>query len=242
MVLKTKPTIGLTVHVDKVAMADALAGSIATTLANAIRERGEAVLAVSGGSTPEALYKRLAKADLDWSRVCVVLVDERWVEPGEAGSNETFLRSTLMTDRAAKARMVGLKAPGETPLDGLADVTERLSDIHFPPDVVILGMGDDGHTASWFPRSDGLDAALAEAGPPVCAIRAKQTAVTGSLTDRITLTRAALAGAGLSLLLIAGEGKKAALEAALGDGPVADMPVRALLRSQSDRPDIHWTR
>ena len=173
---------GLTEHADKTAMAQALAEPITDALTAAIAARGQAVLAVSGGSTPEALYRALAGADLDWSRVTVVLVDERWVEPGETGSNESFLASTLMTGKAAAARLVGLKAPGETPIDGLADVTARLGHIAFPPDVVILGMGEDGHTASWFPRADGLDAALAETGSPVAAIRAKQTAVTGAVT------------------------------------------------------------
>ncbi|OLF71341.1 hypothetical protein AWH62_12370 [Maricaulis sp. W15] len=229
-------------HADKSAMAEALSGPIRDALTAAIARRGRAVFAVSGGSTPEALYKRLAMVDLDWAKVSVVLVDERWVEPGEAGSNESFLRVTLMTGKAAAAQLVGLKASGDTPIDGLPAVTERLAAIGFPPDVVILGMGEDGHTASWFPRADGLDVALAEGGGPVAAIRAKQTAVTGALTDRITLTRSALAGAGLSLLLLAGDGKKAALDAALADGPVADMPVRALLRSPDDRPEIHWTR
>ncbi|WP_291841985.1 6-phosphogluconolactonase [Maricaulis sp.] len=242
MPLATSTLPDLTEHADKAAMAQALAGPITRALSAAIAARGKAVFAVSGGSTPEALYKTLADTDLDWSKVTVVLVDERWVEPGTPGSNESFLASTLMTGKAAAARLVGLKAPGDTPIDGLADITDRLADIAFPPDVVILGMGEDGHTASWFPRADGLDAALAESGPPVAAIRAKQTAVTGALTDRITLTRAALAGAGMSLLLLAGESKKRALEAALADGPVADMPVRALLRSDQDRPDIHWTR
>ncbi|WP_323760390.1 6-phosphogluconolactonase [Maricaulis sp.] len=232
----------LTVHADGDAMAAALAGPVAAALKTAIERTGSAVLAVSGGSTPAALYRHLAGTDVDWACVQVVLVDERWVEPGEPGSNETFLRSTLMTGRASAARLIGLKSQGGTPLDGLEEVATRLSDVRFPPDVVILGMGEDGHTASWFPRADGLETALAENGAPVCAIRAKQTAVTGSLTDRITLTRAALAGAGLSLLLIAGDSKKAALEAALADGPVADMPVRAVLRSETDRPDIHWAR
>lgn len=240
MALMTDQTDTLTVHADRAAMAEALVGPIAAALEAAIAQGGEAVLAVSGGSTPEALYRRLAMTELDWTRVSVVLVDERWVEAGETGSNETFLRSTLMTGKAAAARLIGLKAPGETPLDGVADVTASLSGIRFPPDVVILGMGDDGHTASWFPRADGLETALSETGAPVCPIRARQTAVTGRLTDRMTLTRAALAGAGMSLLLIAGDGKKAALEAAMTDGPVADMPVRALLRSDTDRPDIHW--
>jgi len=231
-----------TEHAGMDAMAAALTGPILAALGKAINDRGEAVFAVSGGSTPKALYKSLAAADLDWAKVSIVLVDERWVDPGEAGSNESFLRANLMTGKVAAGQLVGLKAAGETPIDGLAAVAERLTSVSFPPDVVILGMGEDGHTASWFPRAEGLDGALAENGPLVAAVRAKQTAVTGELTDRITLTRSALAGAGLSLLLLAGEGKKAALERALADGPVADMPVRALLRSSADQPEIHWTR
>ncbi|MFY0636367.1 6-phosphogluconolactonase [Maricaulis maris] len=242
MALTDKPRPDLTEHADKAAMAEALAKPVADRLAAAIAERGEAVLAVSGGSTPEGLYRRLSGVAIDWSKVTVVLVDERWVELGEPGSNETFLQSTLMTGPAAQARLVGLKAPGETPLDGLPELHTRLAGLNFPPDVLILGMGEDGHTASWFPRADGLDEALAETGSPIAAIRAKQTTVTGAHTDRITLTRSALAGAGLSLLLIAGDGKKRALDAALEAGSVADMPIRALLRSPDDRPEIHWTR
>jgi len=242
MALTANPNLTFTEHADKAAMAEALAQPVADRLAAAIVERGEAIFAVSGGSTPEGLYRRLADTEIDWSKVTVILVDERWVEPGESGSNETFLLSTLMTGAASAARLIGLKAVGETPLDGLAAVQDTLVGVSFPPDVLILGMGEDGHTASWFPRADGLDVALAETGPPVAAIRAKQTAVTGALTDRITLTRAALAGAGLRLLLVAGDGKKRALEAAMEAGPIADMPIRALLRSPDDCPEIHWTR
>jgi 6-phosphogluconolactonase len=240
MPLAPERTASLQEYADTSAMAEALAKPIAVALDDAIKQRGQAVLAVSGGSTPTALYQRLARVEIDWSRVTVILVDERWVEPGEPGSNETFVRETLMTGPAANARFVGLKAPGETPLDGLPVVAARVADVTFPPDVVILGIGGDGHTASWFPRADGLDDALAETGAPVAAIRAKQTVVTGALTDRMTLTRAALTGSRMSLLLLAGNDKKAALDAALGAGPVADMPIRALLRSDKDRPDIHW--
>ncbi len=242
MALTDNPGLTFTEHADKTAMAEALAKPVADRLATAIAERGEAVFAVSGGSTPEGLYRRLADTPIDWSKVTVILVDERWVELGASGSNEAFLQSTLMTGAAAKARLIGLKAPGETPLDGLPTVRDRLAGVNFPPDVVILGMGEDGHTASWFPRADGLDEALAESGPPIAAIRAKQTVVTGALTDRMTLTRAALAGAGWSLLLIAGGGKMRALEAAHDAGPIADMPIRILLRSPEDCPEIHWAR
>lgn len=230
-----------TVHADGEAMAASLTETLTADLARAIAERGEAVIAVSGGSTPAALYRRLARADLDWSLVTVVLVDERWVDPGEAGSNESFVRDTLLTGPAARARFVGLKTPDPSPLDAVDAVEKRLEGIARAPDVVVLGMGPDGHTASWFPRAQGLDRALTRNGARVAAIQAAQTDVTGPHIQRMTLTFGAIAGARRLVLMIAGRAKRDALDLALQDGPVADMPVRALLRDPALPLEIHWT-
>ena len=201
---------------------------------------GRAVIAVSGGSTPKPLYTYLAQQDLDWSRVTIVLVDERWVEPGQAGSNESFVRSTLLDGAAVGARFVGLKTEGETPLEGLDEARIRLEDVKLPFDLVLLGLGGDGHTASWFPRADGLADALSMFGDRVAAVRAHQTDVTGVHTQRMTLTRGAFVNARAIWLMMAGDGKKTAWEQALSDGPVADMPVRALLRDPAFSLQAHW--
>lgn len=231
----------VTVHADAGAMAESLAQSVAADLARAVAERGEAVFAVSGGSTPAALYRELSKAAIDWPRVTVVLVDERWVDPGEAGSNESFVRKTLLTGPAANAGFVGLKTPDLSPLEAVDAVERRLEGVPHAPDIVILGMGPDGHTASWFPRAQGLDRALTRNGTRVAAVQAAQTDVTGPHTQRMTLTFGAVAQARRLVLMISGRSKRDALEQALQDGPVADMPVRALLRDEDLPLEIHWT-
>ncbi len=221
----------------------ALADEVAASLRSALAARGRAVLAVSGGSTPAALYRILADTELDWDRVTVVLVDERWVDPGQAGSNETFVHETLLQGRAAHAVFVGLKTAHAAPTDAAPErahaVAEALAGA--PIDVAVLGLGADGHTASWFPHADGLEAALAADAPLVAAIRAAPSAVTGAHLDRLTLTLPALRDARQSIIMITGPEKRRAYEAALDElNAVADMPVRALLAATGATVSTRW--
>ncbi len=240
MASPAETTVPFTLHADGEAMAALLADRIRDDLSRALLERGTAVLAVSGGSTPAALYKRLSGADIDWTRVTIVLVDERWVDFDAPGSNARFIHDTLLQGPAAKARFIGLKTPAETPLDAQEEVEARLADVGAPA-VVVLGLGADGHTASWFPRAQGLDLALSRNGRRVAAVQAAQTDVTGPHVLRMTLTLGAIAPAGRIVLMIAGAGKREAFERALKDGPVADQPVRALLRAGGLPLEVHWT-
>lgn len=234
------PAISLTEHASGEAMAGAIADRAAACIRAALETRGEAVIAVSGGSTPKPVYEDLSSRPLDWSRVTVVLVDERWVEPDQAGSNERFVRDNLIRDKAACARLIGLKTPGDTPRDGLEAARARLAALSRPFDLVLLGLGPDGHTASWFPHAEGLNEALQPDGPRVTAIDARPSAVTGALTRRITLTRAAFNGAGAVWIFFAGADKREAWEAACRDGDIEDMPVRALLRDPDIHLEAHW--
>jgi 6-phosphogluconolactonase len=216
------------------AMAAHIADMIEMALSRAFCEREQGRLAVSGGSTPAGLYEALSMRDLDWARVQATLVDERWVAPGEEGSNETFIKETLQQNRAATAGVTGLWRDAPTPAEAEEDVNAALNEDVGPYDAVVLGMGSDGHTASWFPHADGLEAALRSAKRS-CAIKAKASEVTGDHLHRMTLTLSAIADAKFICLLLAGDEKRETFEKALKRGKAEDMPVRAVLKR---RPDI----
>ncbi|MFL2936590.1 MAG: 6-phosphogluconolactonase [Myxococcota bacterium] len=232
--------IGLHQYENLQAMGDQLAARITRVVEEAVDQRGHATLAVSGGSTPKALYARLTHLKASWNRVVIVLVDERWVEPGSPGSNETFVRDHLMQGEVKAARFIGLKTAGETPDDGLQEAETRLRDASDPFDVVLLGMGTDGHTASWFPHAQGLKEAISPTGARVAAIEANRSDVTGPFTQRMTLTRASLAGAPEIHLLLSGAEKRQTWEDAMGPGEIEDMPIRALLRDPEITLQAHW--
>jgi 6-phosphogluconolactonase len=217
-----------------------LAAAVEARLREGIARRGRASLAASGGSSPKRLYEILSGVDLDWSKVTIVLADERWVEPGLAGSNETFLKNSLLTGHAADAAFIGLKTPASTPAEGLTEIKERLAAAPHPFDAVILGMGTDGHTLSWFPEADGLDAALESKGPRAAAVTAERSDVTGPFTERATLTLAALQDARLCALLISGEAKRSVWRTAAGPGRISAMPVRALMRDPDLDLQTYW--
>lgn len=216
-------------------MAVRLAGDIADRLRRAVEERGRAAMALSGGSTPADLYEALSQCDLDWSRVTAALVDERWVAPGEEGSNESFIRSKLQQNKAADVHLLGLWSDARSPVEGLAAAEERYDAIKSPFDVVVLGMGPDGHAASWFPNAMGLEGALSISGPRLAPVRAKKSAVTGDHLDRLTLALGAVSEARFICLLMTGAEKRGVFEQALQDGPAEEMPVRAIIRA---RPDL----
>jgi 6-phosphogluconolactonase len=216
-------------------LAAALADAVAANLAAGIAARGTAALAVSGGSTPARFFKALgARTDLDWSRVTVTLVDERWVDESSDRSNARLVKANLLQGPAAAARFVPLWQGGDAPdRAAIARAGAAISAIG-TLDAAILGMGNDGHTASFFPGGDTLHAALT-GGEPVIAIRAP-----GAGEPRVTLTLGKLVAAGALYLHIEGEDKARVLEEALAEGSEQDMPVRAVLRQTTRPVTIFW--
>lgn len=216
-------------------LAAALADAVAANLAAGIAARSTAALAVSGGSTPARFFKALgARTDLDWSRVTVTLVDERWVDESSDRSNARLVKANLLQGPAAAARFVPLWQGGNAPDPAaIARAGAAISAIG-PIDAAILGMGNDGHTASFFPGGDTLDEALT-GREPVIAIRAP-----GAGEPRVTLTLRNLVAAGALYLHIEGEDKARVLEEALAEGSEQDMPVRAVLRQTTRPVTIFW--
>lgn len=227
---------------DALGLARALAGEIQVELQEAIAARGHASLVVSGGRTPIALFHQLAAEKLAWDKVWVTLADERWVDVHDAASNERLVRAELLRDHAATAQFIGLKNAAATPEAGVEWAWRSLARIAKPFDVVVLGMGDDGHTASLFPPtstnpSPHLTQALNTSLPPTCV--AMQAPV--EPRARLSLNLNALLDTRRIILHIQGESKWSVYQAAKAHGPVAQLPVRAVLHQQLVPVEVFWS-
>lgn len=233
------PSLNVTTHsfTDGKAQATALAERVAERLRRGLAERGHAVLAVSGGSTPMSFFDRLSHEKLDWAKVQVTLVDERWVADTDERSNARLVQTTLLQHAAAVARFVPLYTGDATPETGLATADARIDALPLPFDAVVLGMGDDGHTASFFPGGDHLAEALDLDGRArVLPMRAP-----GAGEPRITLSLPTLLETRALYLLVAGEKKRDLLaDARLGLGAAQDYPVRAVLTQQRVPVAVYW--
>lgn len=209
-------------------------------LAQALQERQVASLLVSGGSSPQPLYNRLSHSELDWSRMQIALVDERWVSSEHEASNERFIRANLLQHRAAEAKFIGMKNKAPTPQQGRHESERAYQQLHKPFDLCILGMGLDGHTASWFPEAEGLEQALNQS--PLCqAITARPSVVTGEYLQRMTLSRCALLQCRQIFLLISGEQKRQVYESARKQTDISAMPVAAILQQQQVPVTVFWS-
>lgn len=186
---------------------------IETRLMDALARRGKASLICSGGSTPGPVYSALSEIDMDWQNVTIGLADERWVDAGDDASNEKLVRETLLQNKAATAAFLPLTTGDASPFDAEQALDARYRPITSPVDVMVLGMGEDGHTLSWFADAKGLDAALDPHNTlNVAAIEAPKTKVTGPHTLRATLTLPVIARTRHILLLISGSKKRAVFE------------------------------
>ena len=203
-----------------------LASRIAGELNTCLFEHDWASLAVPGGTTPGPMFDDLSAADLDWSRVHIMLTDERLVPPDHPRSNERLVRERLLTGRAAAASFIRL----------IPEVNQDMNDIYGlveqerPISILLLGMGADMHTASLFPGSDDLTAALAPDAPPIMKIAAP-----GMPEPRMTLTAPVLRDAMTTHVLITGDQKREALERAR-TLPPNEAPISAVLGTAS----VHW--
>jgi 6-phosphogluconolactonase len=213
-----------------------LSGEIKVDLEEAIQVRGAASLVVSGGRTPVRLFEQLRAEKVDWRQVWVTLADERWVETTNPASNERLVREHLLVDAASNAHFVGLKNPAPTPEAGADWAWRALSRVPHPYDVILLGMGDDGHTASLFPGSLALARAIDAGAPPGCVAVNALTAPHA----RVSLNLAALLDARRIILHIEGEAKWQVYQKARAAGSTSEMPVRAVLHQQEVPVDVYW--
>jgi 6-phosphogluconolactonase len=213
-------------------LAEGLAANVAERLTTAIAASGTATLVVSGGRSPVAFFQSLAEQPVDWSNVVISLADERWVPVEHADSNAGLLKRYLLQGPVAKAKFVGLYSPTASLEEAALAADKALAELP-PIDVLILGMGDDGHTASLFPNSPNLKEALQLDGQRRCLPMLAPTVP----HQRLTLTRQLLASARLPILSISGQAKLDTLRAALAGDDLTEMPVRAFLNASLE---IYW--
>ena len=190
------------------------------------------------GSTPSPIYRRLAEADLDWSKVAVTLVDERHVPESSPDSNARLMRETLLTGRAAAARFIPLHYAAVT-VDRAAALAARALQAEGPLDAVLLGMGEDGHICSMFPGSPTLKTLLTTAlEPAVFGVPPGRDGMAPP-QERISLNIPYLARARRVVLALTGAKKRAVFEAeATGDPAVR--PIAALIASGAPL-EVLWT-
>ena len=197
---------------------------IASCIDLALAERDRAQIALAGGGTPKAAYERLGREHLPWDRVDVLLGDERWVDPDDPDSNALMLRQTLLAQTPAlRARFHPMPTDEASPDAGAAVFSEALSELcgGSPPrlDLVLLGLGDDGHTASLFP------------GTTATTVTDRWATVSeGKGLPRITLTAPVLSAARQVIFLVSGAGKQQALRRLLDPNEASERTPARLVQ------------
>lgn len=216
--------VDLKLYPDAAAAGAALAQAVAAQLSEAIAARGSARLAVSGGSTPAPFLRALSAKEIDWPRVHVTLTDERWVPAGHPRANATLVADCLLRDRAAACCWHPLYVDGLQLAEGVARLNVSLAGLGWPLDVVVLGIGEDGHVASLFPG-----AAPWQSSDPAQPLLA---ATSPNGEQRVSLTLATLRAARHRYLLFTGERKLSIVETLATAAP--EHPAAALVADTRD--------
>ena len=226
--------VSLREYPDQATLAAALAQDVARRLKEDLARQDRAVLGVSGGRSPVPIFQALAQQALPWERVAVVLADERWVPPDHPDSNEALVRAHLLKDRAAAASLVPLWTGDATPEAGAPAACAALDALPRPFSRILLGMGEDGHIASLFPGAAELAEGLSTEAWAL-AVRPPRAP-----HPRLSLSLRALLQSRDLVLVISGEAKRRVLERALEEGPVEELPVRAILRQAAVPVSVCW--
>ncbi len=217
-------------------LAEAVAGDVSFIIESALDARGQALIALPGGSTPGPIYARLAEANIKWKHVTIIPGDERLVPLDNPLSNVAALAKLFMP-KGARVLPLNSEAADYRLAGSAADA--RLQDLHWPPDLVWLGMGDDGHTASIFAGPDLEDALNAPKARRAVGVMPDPLPAAAPV-PRITLTKAAILSARTVMIVLTGTDKRAMLEQAIADGPSSSLPIGRVLADAEQAIDIHW--
>ena len=211
-----------------------LSHRIGQILTQSITEYGCASIAVSGGRSPIGLFKELSKINLDWSKVELTLVDERWIDAKNEDSNELLVRKHLIKNEATHIKFFPIKSSAKSVKEGQILHEQVLKQVKLPFDVIILGMGDDGHTASLFPCCKELTQAMDLKNPQKCIVTKPKSAP----YERISLTFATISKAKQLILHLRGSSKLHTFELAMTLKDAKKMPIYAFTELSLE---IYWS-
>jgi 6-phosphogluconolactonase len=221
---------------DVAELAEAVAGDVAFIVESAIEARDASLIALPGGKTPIPVFEKLARTKLPWKKVTIVPTDERLVAVQDELSNARLLASSFMK-AGARVIPIGGEIADVDAAGNIADA--RLQDLPWPPDLVWLGMGADGHTASIFEGPDLQKALDAPKARRAVGVRPEPLPAEAPVA-RVTLTRAALLSSRTLIITITGAEKRALLEQAIADGHSSKLPIGRVLAEAEQPIDIHW--
>jgi 6-phosphogluconolactonase len=217
-------------------LADAVAGDVGFIIESALDARDSALIAVPGGTTPAPVFAKLTQAKMNWRKVTVIPTDDRLVPVQDDLSNAKLLARSFLP---AGARVI----PIATEIDDYRlagnSADARLQDLPWPPDLVWLGMGKDGHTASIFAGPDLQDALDAPKARRAVGVMPDPLPPEAPVA-RVTLTRSAILSARTILITITGQDKRDLLEQAIADGHSSKLPIGRVLAEAEQPIDIHW--
>ena len=216
---------------------EALADKVAVLLTAALESKGKASIAVSGGSTPKGFFQALSKKKLAWQAITITLADERWVDIDSSDSNTKLVHEYLMQNEAVKAKFFYLKQGEILSDETLADLNLAANQQLLPLDVLILGMGEDGHTASLFPCSDEITQCLAKDSQALLKVTPKTAP-----HQRISFSFAALAQSKNTFLHLSGISKKQVLAKAIAGQVCKEMPISAFLQAPNINTQVYWAK
>lgn len=224
---------------DRASASSACATHISNLLSGHVDDTGSATLLVSGGSTPGDVFANLSETDVSWSKITVGLVDERWVDSTSDASNEKLVRDKLLQNKAAAAAFLPMKTGHDTAHSAAAEINSAYSQTFESASVVMLGMGPDSHTASWFPGTNDLPGLFDNTTDYIAAIDATDAPVAGDMPERMTITPLAISKAESAVLLIFGDDKRQVLENALNKTEL-EVPIKGAIDRLGDKLTVFW--
>ena len=222
---------------DPAELAGAVAGDVQFVIESALDARGAAVIALSGGSTPVPIYAKLSAAKLDWKKVTIVPTDERIVPIGDKLSNVTMIGKAFIP-KGARVMPIVPQATADYKAAGRS-ADALMQDLHWPLDLCLLGMGENGHTASIFPGPDYDEALSGPRERRALGVMPKPLPPEAPV-PRVTLSRQGIVTAKALTIVITGAKKRKVLEDALKEGESSPYPIGRVLADVELPVDIHW--